>query len=67
MNDLEAAAAQIHPEVLSLKTAARRARCAWRALMTGSGSAVFGVWRAARQAAAAAEELRVEDAFGPER
>ena len=57
MNDLEAAASQIHPAVLSLK-AKLMDHGAVGALMTGSGSAVFGVWRDAHSAQAAALRLR---------
>ena len=57
VNDLEEAAAQIHPEVLSLK-ARVMAEGAHAALMTGSGSAVFGVWAGPRSAADAAMRLR---------
>ena len=57
VNDLEAAAAQIHPEVLSLK-ARLMEQGARGALMTGSGSAVFGVFVDAEQAQSAAAALR---------
>jgi len=57
VNDLEAAAAQIHPEVLSLK-AKLLVQGARGALMTGSGSAVFGVFVDAQQAQHAAAALR---------
>ncbi len=57
VNDLEAAAAQIHPEVLSLK--ARIVELGARgALMTGSGSAVFGLWPDGQSARHAALRLR---------
>jgi len=56
-NDLEAAAARIHPEVLSLK-AKLVEQGALGALMTGSGSAVFGVWPDQRTAERAAKMLR---------
>jgi 4-diphosphocytidyl-2-C-methyl-D-erythritol kinase len=57
-NDLEAAAFHVQPELYSLK----RRLCslgAEGALMTGSGSAVFGIWRHSDDAGAAAEQLRV--------
>ncbi len=59
VNDLEAAAAQIHPEVLSLK-AQLLEQGARGALMTGSGSAVFGVFTDAQQAHHAAATLRAQ-------
>jgi 4-diphosphocytidyl-2-C-methyl-D-erythritol kinase len=55
VNDLEAAAAALHPEVLRLKERVL-SEGAQGVLMTGSGSAVFGVWpnpEAAHRAAAA--------------
>jgi 4-diphosphocytidyl-2-C-methyl-D-erythritol kinase len=57
VNDLEAAAVQIHAEVLSLK-ARLMDEGALGALMTGSGSAVFGVFGDATQAQRAATALR---------
>ena len=57
VNDLEEAAAQIHPEVLSLKARVME-EGAQAALMTGSGSAVFGVWANPQSAADAAARLR---------
>lgn len=57
VNDLEEAAAQIHPEVLSLKARVME-EGAQAALMTGSGSAVFGVWAHPQSAAQAAARLR---------
>ena len=57
VNDLEAAAAQLHPEVLSLK-ARLMEEGAVGALMTGSGSAVFGVWYDLHSAVQAAMRLR---------
>ena len=57
VNDLEEAAAQIHPGVLSLK-ARIMAEGAQAALMSGSGSAVFGVWADLKSAVAAAARLR---------
>lgn len=56
-NDLEAAAFQILPVLKVLK----RQLCALGArgaLMTGSGSAVFGVWDGVEQASAAARAMR---------
>ncbi len=56
-NDLESAVAKVHPEVLSLK--ARLIKLgAQGALMTGSGSAVFGIWPDHRLARQAAMKLR---------
>jgi len=57
VNDLEAAAAQIHPEVLSLKTKLLE-EGALGALMTGSGSAVFGIWSSRVAAVGATRRLR---------
>lgn len=57
VNDLEAAAAQIQPEVLSLKVKLVK-EGALSALMTGSGSAVFGVWPDLPSAQDAAMRLR---------
>jgi 4-diphosphocytidyl-2-C-methyl-D-erythritol kinase len=57
VNDLEAAAAQIHPGVLSLRTELMECG-AQGALMTGSGSAVFGVWPDPESAKNAAMTLR---------
>lgn len=56
-NDLEAAAFQILPSVKRLKRQLR-ALGARYAAMTGSGSAVFGVWDGAERASAAARALR---------
>jgi 4-diphosphocytidyl-2-C-methyl-D-erythritol kinase len=56
-NDLETAAAGVHPEVLSLK-AKLVEQGALGALMTGSGSAVFGVWPDPQLARDAATRLR---------
>jgi 4-diphosphocytidyl-2-C-methyl-D-erythritol kinase len=55
VNDLEAVAAEVHPELLSLKNLLVQLG-ADGALMTGSGSAVFGIWptRAAAETAASA-------------
>src|SRR5262249_17984840 len=47
VNDLETPAAAVHPEVLSLK-AKLVEQGALGALMSGSGSAVFGVWSGPR-------------------
>jgi len=57
VNDLEPAAAQIHPEVLSLKARLLK-QGARGALMTGSGAAVFGVWPDYESACSAATQLR---------
>jgi len=57
VNDLEATAAQIHPGLLSLK-ANLVDQGALGALMTGSGSAVFGVWPDSQSAQRAAKRLR---------
>jgi len=57
VNDLEEAAALIHPEVLSVK-ARVMGEGAQAALMSGSGSAVFGVWADRQGAVAAAMRLR---------
>jgi 4-diphosphocytidyl-2-C-methyl-D-erythritol kinase len=56
-NDLEKAAAEVHPEVLSLKSKLVE-QGALGALMTGSGSAVFGVWPDPQLARDAATRLR---------
>ena len=57
VNDLEAAAVKIHPEVLSLKVRLVE-QGALGALMTGSGSAVFGIWPDHERARSAAVRLR---------
>jgi len=57
VNDLERAATKIYPAVLRLK-AKLMEQGALGALMTGSGSAVFGVWSDAELAQAAAARLR---------
>jgi 4-diphosphocytidyl-2-C-methyl-D-erythritol kinase len=57
VNDLEEAAGRIHPEVLSLKARVME-EGAQAALMTGSGSAVFGVCANMQSAAHAAARLR---------
>jgi 4-diphosphocytidyl-2-C-methyl-D-erythritol kinase len=59
VNDLEAVAAEIHPPILALK-AGLVALGASAALMTGSGSALFGVWPDAASAGAASRQLRAE-------
>ena len=59
VNDLELIAAEIHPPILALK-ARLVALGAAAALMTGSGSALFGVWPDAAKAGAAARKLRAE-------
>ena len=58
-NDLEAAAFRILPIVENLKRQLR-ALGAQAALMTGSGSAVFGVWDSAERAGAAVRALRAD-------
>lgn len=57
VNDLEKAAVQIHPDLLSLKAKVMEAG-AQAALMSGSGSAVFGVWNDAQSAADGAARLQ---------
>ena len=57
VNDLEPAAATGHREVLSLK-ARLVEQGALGALMTGSGSAVFGIWPDLKLAEQAAQQLR---------
>jgi 4-diphosphocytidyl-2-C-methyl-D-erythritol kinase len=57
VNDLEAAAARLHPGVLSLKARLMR-HGARSALMTGSGAAVFGIWPDFESAKHAAGRLR---------
>ena len=59
VNDLEAVAGEIHPPIVVLK-ARLVALGAAAALMTGSGSALFGVWPDAARAGAAAQYLRAE-------
>ncbi len=56
-NDLEAAAFHLQPSLLSLKRRLQGLGAAG-ALMTGSGSAVFGVWTDWSDAQRAAEQLR---------
>ncbi len=57
VNDLEAAAIRIQPGLRGLKTRLLRLG-AQGALMTGSGSSVFGFWEKWDEARAAAERLR---------
>jgi 4-diphosphocytidyl-2-C-methyl-D-erythritol kinase len=57
VNDLERPAAQIHPEVLALKSRLIE-EGAIGALMTGSGAAVFGMWPDTESASGAALRLR---------
>lgn len=59
VNDLEAVASRIHPGVVAVK-ARLLDHGAMGALMSGSGSAVFGVWPDGRSARATAERLRAE-------
>ncbi len=56
INDLEAPIARHHPEIDQMKTALRRAG-ALAAAMTGSGSAVFGLFQQQRDAKAAVTRL----------
>ena len=56
INDLEAAIARHHPEIDQMKAALRRAG-ALAAAMTGSGSAVFGLFQKRREAIAALGRL----------
>jgi len=57
VNDLEAVAVELCPELVSLKTLLLKVG-AEGALMTGSGSAVFGIWPSRLAAEAAAEMVR---------
>jgi len=57
VNDLEAAAIRIYPPVGELKQQLLEMG-ALGALMTGSGSAVFGVWERQKEACAAAEAMQ---------
>jgi 4-diphosphocytidyl-2-C-methyl-D-erythritol kinase len=57
VNDLEEPAVRIHPELLSLKAKVMEAG-AQAALMSGSGSAIFGVWNDAQSAADGAAKLQ---------
>jgi 4-diphosphocytidyl-2-C-methyl-D-erythritol kinase len=63
VNDLEAAANQIRPEIHLLKRRLLELG-AVAAAMTGSGAAVFGVWHETDAAVAAAEQLRAEGIWG---
>ena len=56
INDLEVPIARHHPEIDQMKAALRRAG-ALAAAMSGSGSAVFGLFQKRRDAAAAVERL----------
>jgi 4-diphosphocytidyl-2-C-methyl-D-erythritol kinase len=56
INDLEAPIARHHPEIDQMKAALRRAG-ALAAAMSGSGSAVFGLFQRRRDATAALERL----------
>ena len=56
INDLEAAIARHHPEIDQMKAALRRAG-AVAAAMSGSGSAVFGLFQKRREALAASDRL----------
>ena len=56
INDLEAPIARHHPEIDQMKAALRRAG-ALAAAMSGSGSAVFGLFQKARDAHTAVEHL----------
>lgn len=60
INDLEAAAIRIYPRLRLLKHRMLDLG-ACGALMTGSGSAVFGIWKDERAAQAAAATLRMSD------
>jgi 4-diphosphocytidyl-2-C-methyl-D-erythritol kinase len=59
VSDLEAVASRIHPGLISLKERLREMG-AVGTLMTGSGSAVFGLWEEREQAGRAARELERE-------
>jgi 4-diphosphocytidyl-2-C-methyl-D-erythritol kinase len=56
INDLEVPIARHHPEIDQMKAALRRAG-ALAAAMSGSGSAVFGLFQKRRDAAAAVDRL----------
>ncbi|HEY6359700.1 MAG TPA: 4-(cytidine 5'-diphospho)-2-C-methyl-D-erythritol kinase [Vicinamibacterales bacterium] len=56
INDLEVAIARHHPEIDQMKSALRRSG-ALAAAMSGSGSAVFGLYQKRRDATAAVERL----------
>ena len=57
VNDLEAVAAEVHPELLFLKGLLMQLG-AEGAVMTGSGSAMFGIWPTRAAAEVAAEKMR---------
>jgi 4-diphosphocytidyl-2-C-methyl-D-erythritol kinase len=57
-NDLEPTVARRHPEIRNLVTALQR-HGAWHAAMSGSGSAVFGLFDGRARAVAAAKTLGV--------
>ncbi len=57
-NDLEASAARLHPEIAQT-VAALRQQGALLAAMSGSGSAIFGLFASRRAADAARRQLRV--------
>ena len=57
VNDLEAAAVQIQPVLYALKQRLLELG-AWGAVMTGSGSAVFGLWERWEEAQVAAERMQ---------
>lgn len=59
VNDLEAAAFRVQPALWKVKERLR-ALGAGGTLMTGSGSAIFGVWQRRDDAQAAAEQLRAD-------
>jgi 4-diphosphocytidyl-2-C-methyl-D-erythritol kinase len=65
VNDLEAAASDIYPPLRPLKARLLKLGAAG-ALMTGSGSAVFGVWNDRAAAEAAAAVLRTTDGIWAE-
>jgi 4-diphosphocytidyl-2-C-methyl-D-erythritol kinase len=56
INDLEAPIARRYPEIDQMKAALRRAG-ALAAAMSGSGSAVFGLFQKRREAHSAVEQL----------
>ena len=67
INDLEAAIARHHPEIDQMKAALGRAG-AVAAAMSGSGSAVFGLFQKRREALAASDRsVRVGLAGAPDR
>jgi len=63
VNDLETAAIRIRPAIGLLKRRVLELG-AVAAAMTGSGSAVFGIWNGAEAARAAAAQLRAEGVWG---